>query len=155
MQQELKVLIADDSDDVSQTLRYRLELEPDIKVFRARDGLETLRKVREVEPDVILLDVMMPGLNGYRVSRAIREDESLGIYAETVTIILVTGRDLSWDPDREAMFQDFSGADAVMYKPFDLEALVGKVVEVWMGWRPHPRVAEAARHESAELALFE
>lgn len=148
MDNEMSVLIADDSDYVRETLKYRLELERDISVHTTRDGLQTLKSVRALRPDVVLLDVMMPGLNGYRVSRAIREDASLGAYAQRVTIILVTARDLSSDPERERMFQDFSGADAVIYKPFDLDALVEKVVRAWIDFKP--RMVE----ESTEAEAF-
>jgi DNA-binding response OmpR family regulator len=122
-----KILIADDNHDVRETLRYRLALEPGFDLFTTSNGLETLGAIRAKQPDVILLDVMMPGENGYRIARAVREDESAGIYPRRATIMLLTARDLSSDPEREAMFMDFSGADEVIYKPYDMERLVERL----------------------------
>ncbi len=124
---EFKVLIADDNHDVRETLRYRLALEEGFDLFTTSNGLETLGAIRAKRPDLVLLDVMMPGENGYRIARTIREDESAGVYSQRTQIILLTARDLSSDPEREALFMDFSGADEVVYKPYDLEDLVARV----------------------------
>ena len=123
----IKILVVDDEPDIRETLQYRLALEERFEVVTADNGLEALGAVRVHRPDVILLDVMMPGENGYRVARAVREDEEAGRLAGRALILLLTARDLSDDPEREEIFHRFSRADEVIYKPFDLEALVGRL----------------------------
>jgi two-component system OmpR family response regulator len=121
------LLVVDDEPDIRDTLAYRLSLEERFDVVTAGNGLEALGAVRLHRPEVILLDVMMPGENGYRVAHAIREDEASGRLPHRALIFLVTARDLSDDPEREEIFLRFSGADAVIYKPFDLEVLVERL----------------------------
>jgi CheY-like chemotaxis protein len=121
-----KILIADDEPDVVETLRFRLEQEG-YEVVACANGLEALGAARSARPDLIVLDVMMPGENGYRVAKTIREDEAAGVYDRRTPIILLTARNLKFDPEREKMFMDFSQADFVLYKPFDLEDLVTRI----------------------------
>ena len=124
-----KILIVDDEPDVRDSVRFRMEMEDGYEVLTASNGLEALGAARVHKPEVILLDVMMPGENGYRVAAAIRDDEAAGVYPARATIILLTARDLSNDPERERMFLQFSQADDVIYKPFDLEVVVERVAE--------------------------
>jgi DNA-binding response OmpR family regulator len=70
---------------------------------------------------------MMPRENGYRVSRMLREDEARGVYPCGLQIVLLTARNLTSQPDRERIFLEFSRADLMLYKPFDLEELVDRV----------------------------
>jgi len=123
---KLKILVADDEQDVIDTVRYCLEREG-FEVVTAANGLEALGAVRVQRPDLLILDVMMPGENGYRISRMIREDQESGIYAESLRILLLTARDLRREPERERTMMEFSGADRVLYKPFELDELVATV----------------------------
>lgn len=123
---ELKsILIVDDEPDILAVLQFRVEQEG-FEVRVARDGVAALAQVRESPPDLILLDVMLPGENGYRISKQIREDEEKGELPH-IPIILLTARDLSSDPEREKMFLEFSAADLMLYKPFDMPELLGHV----------------------------
>lgn len=90
----------------------------------AQDGLEALGTARSFQPDLVLLDVMMPGENGYRVSRMLRDDEARGVYPNGLAIVLLTARNLSADPEREELFHEFTRADRMIYKPFDLDTVV-------------------------------
>jgi DNA-binding response OmpR family regulator len=119
------VLIVDDEPDLLATLQFRVEQEG-FAVRVARDGLAALEQVRADPPDLIVLDVMLPGENGYRVSKSIREDEEKGLLPH-IPIILLTARNLSSDPEREAMFLDFSAADEMLYKPYDTVELLGHI----------------------------
>ena len=56
------------------------------------------------DPDLVVLDVMLPGENGYRVARTIRDEEAAGKRDARLPIILLTARDVSGDPQRERMF---------------------------------------------------
>jgi CheY-like chemotaxis protein len=124
-----RILVVDDEPDILETVQHALELD-EYEVITATNGLEGLGAARVEQPDLVLLDVMLPGENGYRVARAIRDDEQRGVYEKRTPIVLVTARDLSGDPEREKMFMDFSQADRVMYKPFDLDDLLALVEEL-------------------------
>jgi len=76
---------------------------------------------------------MMPRENGYRISRMLREDEARGVYPGGLRIVLLTARNLAPEPDRERIFLDFSGADLMLYKPFDLEELVERIGDLLAG----------------------
>lgn len=124
-----KILLVDDDPDILETTKVALE-RADYEVLTATNGLEALGSVRISRPDLILLDVMLPGENGYRVARTIREDEDAGVYDRPNRIILVTARDLSNDPEREELFGDFARPDRVVYKPFELEDLLRQIEEL-------------------------
>lgn len=121
-----KILIVDDEPDVLETIEFCLEQEG-YEVITANNGLEGLGAVRVHHPDLAILDVMMPGENGYRVAAMIRGDEKSGEKAGHLPIILLTARDLSGDPEREKLFMDFSGADLMLYKPFEIRELLERV----------------------------
>lgn len=124
-----KVLLVDDEPDVVEVVEFCLE-QAGYEVVTATNGLEGLGAARAQDPDVILLDVMMPGENGYRVAQMIREDEAMRLSDRRVPIILLTARDLSSDPEREKMFMDFSQANLMMYKPFDMSELISQIDEL-------------------------
>lgn len=128
------ILVVDDEPDVIETILFGLEMEG-YSVMTAGNGLEALGAVRARQPDLVVLDVMLPGENGYRVAHFIREDEARGVYDGHIPIILLTARDLSREPEREEMFREFSQADVMMYKPFDLDDLVGTIEKLLEGGR--------------------
>ena len=121
-----RVLIVDDEADVRETIEFCLEA-AGYDVLTASNGLEGLGMVRAQPPDLAILDVMMPGENGYRVAKMIREDEAASGEHTHLPIILLTARDLSGDPEREQLFMNFSQADRMMYKPFNIDNLIDEV----------------------------
>ena len=70
---------------------------------------------------------MLPKENGYRVSRFIKEDVKSGKLSKNIAVLLLTGRRLDNDSEREATFMDFSQADLMMYKPFDMDELIKNI----------------------------
>ena len=96
----------------------------------AANGWEALGAFRSKAPDLIVLDVMLPKENGYKVAQMIREDEQSGRVSKKTPIILLTARNLSSDPEREKIFLDFSKPDFMMYKPFDMGQLIKKIREL-------------------------
>lgn len=120
------ILIVDDETDIVETVRFGLEQEG-FEVSTAGDGEQALERARRMQPDLIVMDVMMPKENGYRVARQLREDQAAGKLAKRPAILLLTARNLKADPEREQMFAEFSQADAIMYKPFEMDELVKRV----------------------------
>lgn len=115
-------VIAEDSPDVAGYLASGLK--DKLNVLFASDGAEALRKSREVVPDLIVTDVMMPGMDGFELCREIRED----ILLSHIPVIMVTAR--SSDEDRLKGLE--AGADAYLVKPFnpaELEVRVRKLME--------------------------
>ncbi|MEM9067729.1 MAG: response regulator [Myxococcota bacterium] len=91
-------------------------------ILEASDGEEALRTARAEKPYLIVLDVMMPGMSGWEVCRAVREDESL---AKTAVLMLTgIGERLN------EMTSPLYGADGFLDKPFDLDDLDRKIDEV-------------------------
>lgn len=123
-QEGCRVLVADDERDLTDMVKFCLEQEG-FAVRTANNGYEALGAARAWHPRVVLLDVMMPMENGYRVSRYLKEDAAAG-RLPLMSVVLVTARKLD-DPEREQTFSEFSRADSVLYKPFDMDELVGLV----------------------------
>ena len=123
---EPTILVVDDDPDILETTKVALG-RSGYDVITAVNGFEAIGAARIRKPDLILLDVMLPRENGYRVARTLREDEAAGVYSQPNSIILLTARDLSTDPDREQLFQNFAKPDRVIYKPFDLDELLEQI----------------------------
>jgi two-component system, OmpR family, response regulator MprA len=110
------VLVVDDDRPVRDSLRRALGLEG-YEVLLAADGMEAIRKVADDSPDIVVLDVMMPGVDGFGVVRRLRQD---GI---DTPILLLTARDAV--ADRVTGLT--TGADDYLVKPFALEELVARI----------------------------
>ena len=112
------VLIADDDKDIVRFVELNLRLEG-FEVVVANDGQDALDKARDVRPNLILLDTMMPRLDGYEVCSRLRDDRS----DPPIPVIMLTAKSL--DSDRAMAFN--AGADDWVTKPFDPADLVSKV----------------------------
>jgi two-component system alkaline phosphatase synthesis response regulator PhoP/two-component system response regulator ResD len=112
------ILVADDDAHIVRLVELYLE-KAGYRVAAAVDGDETLRKVRELRPDLLVLDVMMPGPDGLEITRGLRRSSDL-------PIIMLTAR--SSDVDRIAGLQ--FGADDYVTKPFNPVELVARVQSV-------------------------
>ncbi len=113
-----KILIADDNDNIREALSYLLEDEG-YSLWLAKDGVETLARVKEVKPDILFLDIMMPEMNGYDVCRAIKEDPVL---KKTYVIMLTAkGQVAEQERGREV------GADEYIVKPFSPMEILAKI----------------------------
>ena len=124
---DLKVLLVDDEQDIVDTIKYSLELRG-YMVDAAYDGLTAVDKGRTGNYDIMILDVMLPGKNGYEVSRILKEEMEAGDL-NPFKILLITARKLD-DDLREDFVSTWSRADACLYKPFDLEGLLDKISQL-------------------------
>jgi len=117
-----KVLIVDDEQMIRDLVKVSLQGE-DYALLEAKDGVEALRLAREHVPDLMILDVMMPGKIGYQVSSDLKLDPD----TQGIKIIILTARDSNFIKDAASM----AGAEAVVIKPFnpsELRFLVRKVL---------------------------
>jgi two-component system OmpR family response regulator len=120
----LRVLLVDDDPDILETLRFALEHEG-FEVETAPDGLAALRAARSRPPAVAVLDVMLPGMNGYDVSRYLKQDMRSG-RLQPFAILMLTARQVH-SSVRQEFLSTWSQADVSMWKPFDLAVLIGRV----------------------------
>jgi signal transduction histidine kinase len=115
----LRILVVDDNLDAAMTLAMVLELNGH-KVDTAHDGLEAIQRAREFRPDVVVLDIGLPGASGYDVARAIRAEPALA----GVRLVAVTGYGREEDRRR---CQD-AGFDLHLVKPLEPSVLLGSLV---------------------------
>ena len=119
-----RILIVEDDEDIVETVKYALELRG-FEVDVAYDGLHALRKARKNEYDLMLLDIMLPGKNGYEVSRMLKQDMEEGRISP-FKILVLTARKVD-TPEREDFLATWSNADEYMYKPFELDDLINRI----------------------------
>ena len=112
------MLVVDDEAVIRQLLVINLELEG-FEVHEAVDGLDALEKAREIDPDVVTLDVMMPGLDGMTTARRLRSDP----LTRRARILLISARTRPADLEQGAE----AGADDYVIKPFDPDDVVDAV----------------------------
>ena len=117
----LRVLLVDDEQDIVETIKYSLELRGYV-VDVAYDGLTAIDMARKGKYALMILDVMLPGKNGYEVSRILKEEMEAG-KMDPLKILLITARKLD-NELREEFVSTWSRADACLYKPFDLQGLL-------------------------------
>ena len=113
-----KILIADDEQNIVISLEFLMKREG-FEVVVANDGEEAIRRIRADQPDLVLLDVMMPKKNGFEVCQEVKSDPALG----AVRILMLTAK----GRDTELAKGLALGADAYMTKPFSTRELVDKV----------------------------
>ena len=127
-----QLLIVDDNDDLRHLVKLSLERHPtSMKVEGAANGYEALGKVEAMNVHLVILDLMMPGMDGYEVCRRLRTNLKTAL----IPILMLTARE-----DTESRIQGFlSGTDDYLVKPFNREELVVRVqrlLERTYGWKP-------------------
>ena len=140
------LLLADDSVTIQKVVGISFASE-DIQLVTVDNGTAAVAKAREVRPDIVLADVVMPGLNGYEVCRQIKSDPSL----KHVPVLLLTGTFEAFD---EARARE-AGSDGHITKPFEAQALVDLVnARLAAAAPPTPPAAASAPERSAPAPLF-
>ena len=115
-----KILIVDDEEDIRQTLKYRLE-SSDYTVITAGDGIEALELAHLECPDLILLDIVLPKMDGYQVCRALKESSNEKY--NRIPVIMISGRPQLLEEKTQAT----NIADDYIVKPFDASELLAKI----------------------------
>ncbi len=143
-----KILVVDDEPPITKVLSYNLK-RANYEVFVASDGEQALALARREQPDLIILDLMLPGLDGLEVCRILRRERD-------VPIIMLTARDE--EVDRVVGLE--LGADDYVVKPFSVRELLARVKNVLRRTAPHPSanpsetirvgslIVDTARHEA-------
>jgi DNA-binding response OmpR family regulator len=116
-----RILIVDDEADLMEVLSLRLQAY-DYDVITASDGQEGLDKARLEKPDLIILDLMLPKIDGYKVCRMLKFDEKF----KQIPIILFTAR----AQESDIKLGKEVGADAYVTKPFEPAILLTKIKEL-------------------------
>jgi CheY-like chemotaxis protein len=110
-----RILVADDSGDTLESLAMLLTLEGH-SVYTASDGQQTLERAEQHRPDIALLDIGMPGLDGYEVARRIRAQP----WGKHITLVALTG----WGQESDRARSRDAGFDTHLVKPVDLDLLM-------------------------------
>ena len=118
MSQPAKILIVDDEPDLAETVRFSLELEG-YSVLVATNGEEGLNVARQEKPDLILLDLMLPKLDGYKVCRLLKFDERY----KSIPILMLTAK----TQEKDKILGKETGANEYLTKPFDMDELMAKI----------------------------
>jgi adenylate cyclase len=130
------VLTVDDTPENLEILRVRLESQG-YEVAEAADGLEALERARELGPDLILLDIMMPRLDGIETVRRLKQDPDL----RCIPVILVTAK----ADTKDVVLGLDAGGDDYLTKPFEHAALLARVRSMLRQKALHDKVQEQAR----------
>lgn len=117
------VLIVDDDRESNMALRRSFEaINEGMTIYQAYDGFDAGRLCTEKKPHLVLLDINLPGIDGFKLCQTFKEDESLG----NPIIVAVSGMD---DPETATKIME-AGADAFFSKPIDLGTLSAKIEEL-------------------------
>lgn len=117
-----KILIVEDDEDVVRSTSYVLE-KKGYQCIKAFDGMDGFQKAKTENPDLILLDLMLPKMNGYKISRLLKFDEKY----KKIPIIMLTAK--AQESDKKLGFE--TGADEYVTKPFEIDKLV-EIIEKYL-----------------------
>lgn len=146
-----RILVADDSVTIQKVIELTFSKE-DFQIIPARTGEEAIRKAKEVRPDLMLIDTVMPDKSGYEICRVLKADPLL----KDVPVIFLPGTFEAFD--RNEAFK--AGAEDFVTKPFESQTLLGKVKQLLFSRSTHPfqappRVQESAKEEVSREELFQ
>jgi len=113
-----KILVVDDEADLVETVRFPLEMDG-FTVLVSYNGEDALNQARKEKPDLILLDLMLPKLDGYKVCRLLKFDEKY----KHIPILMLTAK----TQEKDKLLGKETGADEYITKPFDIAELMKKV----------------------------
>ncbi|MDF0708386.1 MAG: response regulator [Bacteroidota bacterium] len=116
-----KILIVDDEPNIVMSLEYAFK-KKDFEVFIARDGTEALEIAEKEKPDLVLLDIMMPEMDGYETLKRIRENKDL----KHAKVVFLSAKSKEKDVEKGLKM----GADSYMTKPFSIKKVISDIEEL-------------------------
>ena len=140
----IKIILADDHNIVRNGLKYLINNEPDIKVIgEADNGIEVVRLVKELSPDIVIMDITMPGLNGMEATRKIVSKNpevkviALSIHSNSRFIAGMLSAGASGYLLKDCLFDELINAIKIVYKKgtFLSHSITGKVVKDYVSKR--------------------
>lgn len=139
-----KILIVDDEENIVELIKFNLELKG-YDVYSAYDGLEGLEKAKLIKPSLILLDIMLPLLDGTKVCEKIREDEEI----KDTPIIMLTAKNM----EKDKVIGLELGADDYMTKPFSVKELMARIKAVSRRYSSSEKTLEVKFIEVGDLKI--
>ncbi|MGJ8742926.1 response regulator transcription factor [Polaribacter sp.] len=118
-----KILIVDDEPNIVMTLEYAFK-KKDFEVYIARDGSEALEILKHQIPNVVLLDIMMPNVDGYETLQKLKNTASL----KETKVVFLTAKNKASDIEKGLKL----GADKYLTKPFSVKKIVSEILELIM-----------------------
>lgn len=118
---EEKILVVDDEDHIVELISYNL-INSGYKVITANNGIDAVKLAKEENPRLMLLDLMIPGLDGYDVCKAIRSDND----TKDISVIMLTAK----GEELDKILGLELGADDYMTKPFSIRELLARIKAV-------------------------
>jgi CheY-like chemotaxis protein len=119
----MKILVVDDDNDILTVAECALAIDGSVTAKCLSTGKNIIKEIESFNPDVVLLDVMMPELDGLAVLKIIRETESI----KATPVILFTAKSVQND----AEFYKAKGAQGIIPKPFNPISLAAEVKQIW------------------------
>lgn len=119
-----RVVVIDDDPDLRKLIKLTFEFTAGWEVTTAAGGAEGIELVRDLKPDAVVVDVMMPGMDGYEVCRRLKQDPATA----EIPLVMLTARKELDDEKVEA-----AGAAGVVFKPFDPDQVAARVRELCEG----------------------
>ena len=117
-----RILIVEDNIVILTMQKQIFEMEG-YEIITAQEGMDALKKIHQEHPDVVLLDVNIPGMNGFELCRQIKEDPNL----QDIIVVMISAVYYSDEDAKKGMAL---GADAYLTKPYENELLQGKIKEL-------------------------
>ncbi len=117
-----RILIVEDNIVILTMQKQIFEMEG-YEIITAQEGMDALKKIHQEHPDVVLLDVNIPGMNGFELCRQIKEDPNL----QDIIVVMISAVYYSDEDAKKGMAL---GADAYFTKPYENELLQGKIKEL-------------------------
>lgn len=116
-----KILIVDDEPNIVMTLEYAFKKQ-NFEVFIARDGSEALEILNDIQPQVVLLDIMMPNVDGYQTLAYIKENKAL----KNTKVAFLTAKNKEKHIEKGLAL----GADKYLTKPFSIKKIISEILEL-------------------------
>jgi DNA-binding response OmpR family regulator len=126
---QARILVADDDPEILSMISLRLS-KRGFEIDEAQDGVQALALARQKKPDAVILDVMMPGMNGWEVARELRADRDL----KDIGILILT----AIGETVNEMTSPLQGADQYLDKPFEFSELEEKLRAILSARKPRP-----------------
>lgn len=138
------ILVVDDEVNIVELIKFNLELRG-YEVECANDGEEALRKAKDIRPSLILLDLMLPIMDGSMVCKKIREDRDI----KDTPIIMLTAKNM----EKDKIYGLESGADDYITKPFSVKELMARVKAVMRRYSTIAQTTQQTNIVSGELVI--